>query len=105
MTPRDALFCAVNGEPTETVPVGNCTLAEAFDITQNKITLIGNIQYDEFRSLGPEAMKACVHDVLREVDGRRFILSPSAGPFDPAPPAALIDNYIAFIDAAREVHE
>ncbi len=89
----------------EAPPVGNCTLAEAFDITQNKITLIGNIQYDEFRSLDPDEMKECVHDVLDEVDGRRFILSPSAGPFDADPPDALIDNYIAFIDAAREVHE
>ncbi len=84
----------------EAPPVGNCTLAEAFDITQNTITLIGNIQYDEFRSSTPSEMKARVRDVLNEVAGRRFILSPSAGPFDANPPDALIDNYIAFIDAA-----
>lgn len=86
----------------EAPPIGNCTLSEAFDITQNKITLIGNIQYDEFRSFNPEQMKENVFEVLDEVAGRRFILSPSAGPFDSDPPDNLIDNYIAFIDAADE---
>ncbi len=33
---------------------------------------------------------------------RRFILSPTAGPFDPALPRRLIENYLAFIDAATE---
>ena len=32
----------------EAPPVGNCTLSQAFDGTQSRITLIGNIQYDEF---------------------------------------------------------
>lgn len=86
----------------EAPPVGNCTLSQAFEITQEKITLIGNIQYDVFRSASPAQMKQHVRDVLDEVGERRFILSPSAGPFDESPPEALFDNYRAFIDAASE---
>jgi len=86
----------------EAPPVGNCTLSEAFDITRNSITLIGNVQYDEFRVLKPEEMRDRVFEILDEVAGRRFILSPSAGPFDNDPPEALKDNYLAFIDAACE---
>lgn len=86
----------------ESPPVGNCSLSQAFDVTQGKITLIGNIQYDEFRSSTPAQMKELVRATLDEVAGRRFILSPTAGPFDESPPAALMDNYIAFIDAAAE---
>lgn len=84
----------------ESPPVGNCTLSQAFDVTQEKITLIGNIQYDEFRSCTPARMKESVMAVRDEVAGRRFILSPTAGPFDYSPPDRLLDNYIAFIDAA-----
>ena len=84
----------------EAPPVGNCTLDEAFTLTQNRITLIGNIQYDEFRRLTPPQMRAAVHDVIREAAGRRLILSPTAGPFDPAPPGSLIANYLAFLDAS-----
>jgi uroporphyrinogen-III decarboxylase len=86
----------------ESPPVGDCTLAQAFAIVRSAITLIGNIQYDEFRSATPAAMKRRVREVLDEVAGRRFILSPTAGPFDESPPPGLIDNYIAFIDAACE---
>ncbi|OPZ30611.1 MAG: methylcobalamin:coenzyme M methyltransferase [Lentisphaerae bacterium ADurb.BinA184] len=97
----DFLDMAPDGLHTiEAPPVGNCTLDEAFTLTQNRITLIGNIQYDEFRRLTPPQMRAAVHDVIREAAGRRLILSPTAGPFDPAPPGSLIANYLAFLDAS-----
>lgn len=86
----------------EAPPVGNCTLSQAYEITQSRITLIGNIQYDEFRAATPSEMRRRVREVLDEVAGRRFILSPTAGPFDPRPSPALIDNYLAFIEAAAE---
>jgi uroporphyrinogen-III decarboxylase len=86
----------------EAPPVGNCTHTQAYDITANRITLIGNIQYDDFRSSSPAAMVRAVRDTLDEVNGRRFILSPSAGPFDPDPPQNLLDNYVTFMRAARD---
>lgn len=63
-------------------------------------TLIGNIQYDDFRSLTTAQMAAAVREVLEECHGRRFILSPSAGPFDPVPPARLAENYHAMLRTA-----
>lgn len=83
----------------EAPPVGNCTLTEAFQAVGDRLTLIGNIQYDDFRFFTPEQMRAAVQSVLAEARGRRFILSPTAGPFDPDPPPQLIQNYLAFIEA------
>ena len=84
----------------EAPPVGNCTFTQAYDAVKRDITLIGNIQYDEFRSRTPDEMRAAVRDVLEECRGRRLILSPSAGPFDAAPPQRVIENYVAFLDEA-----
>jgi hypothetical protein len=81
----------------ESPPVGNCTLSQAYDIVGDRITLIGNIQYDEFRSSSTQDMARAVRAVLEEVNGRRFILSPTAGPFDPDPPPRLFENYLAFM--------
>lgn len=86
----------------EAPPVGNCTLSQAYEGTQSRITLIGNIQYDEFRSATPSEMRQRVFETLDEVAGRRFILTPTAGPFDADPSPNLIENYYAFIKAAAE---
>jgi len=101
---RDLLpdFAAMAPDGLHTIeapPVGNCTLSQAWTATGERITLIGNIQYDEFRSASPDDMRRKVREVLAEAAGRRFILSPTAGPFDPNPPARLIENYLAFIEA------
>lgn len=98
-------FAAMGPDGLHTIeapPVGNCTLSEAFDATRGGITLIGNIQYDDFRSLEPEAMRRLVHATLDEAGPRRFILSPTAGPYEAEPSGRLIENYLAFIRAARE---
>ncbi|MFA4944624.1 MAG: uroporphyrinogen decarboxylase family protein [Lentisphaeria bacterium] len=87
----------------EAPPIGNCTLPEAFQITHDRLTLIGNIQYDDFRSSTPEQMRAAVAQVLAEAKGHPFILSPSAGPYDPEPGEAMIENYLAFIQAGWEL--
>ncbi|MBN2713245.1 MAG: hypothetical protein JXR97_12565 [Planctomycetes bacterium] len=86
----------------EAPPVGNCTFTEAFDIVGNGMTLIGNIQYDEFRSCSPEKMAENVRNVLDECEGKRLILSPSAGPFDENPSERVIENYLAFMKTAWE---
>ncbi len=84
----------------EAPPVGNCTFTQAYQGLGNGITLIGNIQYDDFRSLGEAQMRQAVRDVLAECKGRRLILSPSAGPFDPAPSDAFVRNVRTFVDEA-----
>jgi hypothetical protein len=83
----------------EAPPIGNCTMTEAFDVVGDKMALIGNVQYDSFRSSTPEEMKKEVKHLLEECKGKRFILSPSAGPFDAEISDRMVDNYLAFIEA------
>jgi len=83
----------------EAPPTGNCTLTEAYEVIGNKIALIGNVQYDLFRSLTPAEMREEVKRVIEEVAGRRFILSPSAGPYEQTISPRMIENYLAFLDA------
>ena len=82
----------------ESPPVGNCTITEAYDVVGDKLALIGNIQYDDFRSMTTEQMRRAVTDLLDEVNGRRFILSPSAGPYDAEIDERFISNYETFIE-------
>lgn len=84
----------------EAPPVGNCTFSEAYQAVKDNITLIGNIQYDDFRSLTKEEMVAAVTNVLDECKGKRLILSPSAGPFIEDFSQNMADNYIAFMETA-----
>lgn len=83
----------------ESPPTGNCTLTQAYDVVGDRIALIGNVQYDLFRSLTPAEMRDEVRRVLDEVAGRRFILSPSAGPYEETISPRMIENYLAFLDA------
>lgn len=83
----------------EAPPTGNCTLAEAYNVIGDKIALIGNVQYDLFRSLTPAQMRQEVKRVIDEVAGRRFILSPSAGPYEQTLPPHMSENYLAFLQA------
>lgn len=83
----------------EAPPIGNCTLAEAFKVVGDQIALIGNIQYDCFRSYSQEEMSEAVRTVLEECAGKRFILSPTAGPYEEKISADVRGNYHAFLDA------
>lgn len=83
----------------EAPPIGDCTFTEAYDVIGDEIALIGNIQYDCFRSYSHEEMKNAVYELLEECRGTRFILSPTAGPFDENISESEINNYLAFIDA------
>ena len=82
----------------EAPPIGYCTLTQAREALGNMI-LIGNIQYDDLRSQSPEGMDALVKDAIEEAKGGRFILSPTAGPYEEVIPEAQVKNYIAFIEA------
>ena len=83
----------------EAPPVGNCTLTEAFAVVGDRIGLIGNIQYDEFHRMTPDEMEAAVRTCLDECRGRRFMLSPSAGPYETEVPRRLRENYLRFMEA------
>jgi len=86
----------------ESPPIGDCAISQAFDVVGHRIALIGNIQYDEFRAIDPTGMKRAVRDLLDEVAGRRFILSPSAGPYEATLSERVAANYLAFLEAGWE---
>ena len=86
----------------EAPPNGNCTFTQAFDIVGSSIALIGNIQYDLFRSSSQPDMRRAVMEVIDECRGKRLILSPSAGPYEEAVSDNVIRNYLEFMNAAWE---
>lgn len=99
----DFLTMAPDGLHTiEAPPVGNCTFTEAFDIVGDNMTLIGNIQYDCFRSYTPAEMEQAVKDVIDECRGQRLILSPSAGPYEDIISEQMIQNYLQFMHTGYE---
>ncbi len=98
-------FLEMNPDGLHTIeapPIGNCTFADAFATTGDRIALIGNIQYDVFSSATSAEMAQAVRDVLEECKGRRLILSPSAGPYEHTISPQMIENYITFIQTAWE---
>jgi uroporphyrinogen-III decarboxylase len=82
----------------EAPPIGNCTITEAREALGDMI-LIGNVQYDDLVHLTPEAIDAEVKSVIAEGAGGRFILSPTAGPYEKVLTERTIENYLAFVDA------
>lgn len=86
----------------EAPPVGDCTFTEAFDIVGDRMVLIGNIQYDDFRVLAPEQMAEVVHSVLEECRSKRLILSPTAGPYESPISERMVENYLTFMKTAWE---
>jgi uroporphyrinogen-III decarboxylase len=84
----------------EAPPVGNCTMSEAYSVTGDRMALIGNIQYDDFYRWDKDRMRSEVVRLLDECRGKRFILSPTAGPYDPAPPERVFENYKIMLDTA-----
>jgi hypothetical protein len=98
---RDFLEMAPDGLHTiEAPPTGNCTFTEAFQGTEDRLSLIGNIQYEFFRSATQAEMAQAVRDVLNECRGHRLILSPSAGPYEDKISENMIENYVTFIQTA-----
>lgn len=66
----------------------------------------GSMMLSMGEPIGPvhqrEQMRVAVHELRDRFAGKRLIISPTAGPFDPDPPQRLIDNYHAFLDAALD---
>jgi uroporphyrinogen-III decarboxylase len=84
----------------ESPPVGNCSLTQAYEKVKDKITLIGNVQYQDFCDLTRDQMVNLVSDILDEAKNNRFILSPTAGPFLKPLPEQMAENYMVFMQTA-----
>ena len=82
----------------EAPPIGDCTLTQARAALGNMI-LIGNIQYDDIQRKETDTLNEMVKDAIDEAAGGRFILSPTAGPYEEVIPDKQVKNYITFIEA------
>jgi len=85
----------------EAPPVGDCTLLEAREVLGDMI-LIGNIQYDDLASLDETEVRDLTKRILEEGMTGRFILSPTAGPYQECISEKMQRNYIAFIETGIE---
>jgi uroporphyrinogen-III decarboxylase len=102
---RHALTCMVEEgadatDPVEPPPSGDVTYSEAREIVGDRLTLIGNIEFDMLEFGQPEDLRRCVRDILSR-GSRRLILSTSACPISAVSPR-LVGNYKALLDAALE---
>jgi hypothetical protein len=87
-------------DPVEPPPAGDVTYAQAREIVGDRMTLIGNLEFDELEFAEPAHIRKRVKEIL-SFGRRRLILSASAGPITHVTPR-LVDNYRAMIDAALE---
>jgi uroporphyrinogen-III decarboxylase len=95
---RDMGFAAT--DPAEPPPAGDVTYEQARAIVGDRVTLIGNLEWDEMCFAEPAHIRQRVKDIL-SLGNRRLILSTSAGPIGPISPQ-IAANYRAFVDAALE---
>ena len=87
-------------DPVEPPSAGDVTYAQARDIAGDRLTLMGNLEFDELEHASPEIIRRRVREVLSH-GNRRLILAASAGPLSAMTPR-LADNYRAWIDTALE---
>jgi hypothetical protein len=83
----------------EAPPVGDCTLAQAREALGKEMILIGNIQYDDLARREKGEIEMMVKNAIEEGGTGRFILSPTAGPYEEAISDRTAENYLAFIMA------
>ncbi len=95
-----AMGCAAT-DPVEPPPAGDCSLAEARAIVGDRLTLIGNLEWDELCFAETSHIAARVREILRDGGPQRLILSASAGPIS-AVDERLVANYRTLVDTALE---
>ena len=83
----------------EAPPIGDCTMAQAREVLGKETILIGNMQYDDLARREPAEIEAMVKEIMEEGKSGRFILSPTAGPYEQEISGKHVRNYLAFIKA------
>jgi len=85
--------------PIEPPPMGDVTVAEAFEIVGRRMGLEGGIETHDLMTATPEQLQAKIHQDLREGAGKRFIYCPSSGFDEDAEPTPRhIDNLLYFVE-------
>lgn len=83
----------------EAPPIGDCTITQAREILGKDMALIGNIQYDDLVHREKEEIDEMVRLAIDEGRTGKFILSPTAGPYEEYINEKTIQNYLTFIKA------
>jgi uroporphyrinogen-III decarboxylase len=83
----------------EAPPIGDCTISQARRVLGKDMVLIGNIQYDDLVRKSKEEIEFMVKQTIEEGKSGRFILSPTAGPYETYIDERTIQNYLTFIEA------
>jgi hypothetical protein len=87
--------------PIEPPPMGDVTMAEAFEIVADRMGLEGGIETHDFMTAPQSRIHEMLHAVLDSGRGRRLILCPSSGYTESVFPSELeIKNWLYFIDEA-----
>jgi uroporphyrinogen-III decarboxylase len=102
---KHALQCMVRmgvdaSDPVEPPPAGDVTFGEAQEVTDGRLTLMGNLELDMLEYGTPDKIRAHVKDMFKN-GNRRIVVGTSAGPMMPVS-RRLVDNYKALFDAALE---
>lgn len=87
-------------DPVEPPPDGDTPYGEAREIVGDELTLLGNLEFDDFEHKEPAQIREHVRDQL-SYGTKRLIMTTSAGPISSVS-RRLVDNYKAWIDAIRE---
>lgn len=89
-------------DPVEPPPQGDVTYKEAREIVEKKLTIVGNLEFDEIENKDSTYIKKRIYEILK-LGKDRLILGASAGPISPVTPR-LVNNYRAWIDAVLEYY-
>jgi len=85
-------------DPVEPPPNGDIEISEAKRKTQGKITLVGNIEFEDLEHCSPKEIDEKVRKAIYEGGRKKFILAPSAGPITFVSDR-LRENCIQFIES------
>lgn len=102
---KDILEMQPDGiQPLESPPVGDTPLVEAKQVLGERICLIGNIQYDTLINAGPERVAEETHAIIETwKPGGRFVLAPTAGPYQDTLSPTAVTNHLQFLRLGREL--
>jgi hypothetical protein len=93
--------------PIEPPPMGDCTIEQALQEAQGRITLEGNIEINDLLNQDEEYIRGFLENTVKKAyeytDGR-FILCPSAGYMEYVEPSeSYIDNIVTYVNYGVEL--
>lgn len=89
-------------DPVEPPPDGNIELAEARELLGEDVILFGNVEECIFEIGTPGEVREAVRIAIEAVEGKNFVLTPTAMPLTTPLDPKIKDNILAYIDAGIE---